>query len=326
MGCSGGVGGGIAVRCPSGVVPTLRIVNSTITGNSACDSGGGLHVACGTVLLSNVTIVDNVADSDVDGSGVAGGIFRSGGTVQLQNSILSGNLGHDLHAPDECAGSLVSGDYNLIGPTSFMPCVLSGATTHNLVAPLDSSTLGALADNGGSTPTRAPLPGSPSIDGGNPAGCTDDLGNAIKTDQRGYGRPAGAACDIGAFEAGAVPPTTTTTTTTVPGCAVAATFDSIRCRLDVLRSLADASIGAGKLHDHLIATLDAAHAKLDGAQSASGRARARSLTRSAARLTKFRRQLGSKAAKRAVPDAGVRSSLATAAGDLARDLGLLRSG
>ena len=58
--------------------------------------------------------------------------------------------------------------------------------------------LGPLQDNGGSTPTRALLHGSPALDVG-----ADALLNApynLTTDQRGYPRMAGAHVDIGAFE------------------------------------------------------------------------------------------------------------------------------
>src|SRR5205814_3193098 len=47
--------------------------------------------------------------------------------------------------------------------------------------------------------TVALLAGSPSIDAGSTVACA-----AI--DQRGIGRPQGAACDIGAYEVAAVPP------------------------------------------------------------------------------------------------------------------------
>lgn len=42
--------------------------------------------------------------------------------------------------------------------------------------------------------------GSPAIDAGNPAGCEDEAGEALTTDQRGEPRPQGTRCDIGAFE------------------------------------------------------------------------------------------------------------------------------
>jgi beta-lactamase regulating signal transducer with metallopeptidase domain len=57
----------------------------------------------------------------------------------------------------------------------------------------------ALADNGGPTLTHALAPASPARDAGNNAA-------NLSTDQRGAGHPrvAGAAADIGAFEAGFV--------------------------------------------------------------------------------------------------------------------------
>jgi hypothetical protein len=46
------------------------------------------------------------------------------------------------------------------------------------------------------------LDDSPAIDAGNPAGCTDHLGNLLTVDQTGFPRPypQGGRCDIGAFE------------------------------------------------------------------------------------------------------------------------------
>jgi hypothetical protein len=57
-----------------------------------------------------------------------------------------------------------------------------------------------LGNYGGPTLTRKLLPGSKAIDTGNAAGCVDDNGDPITTDQRGVPRPIGAHCDIGAVE------------------------------------------------------------------------------------------------------------------------------
>lgn len=38
------------------------------------------------------------------------------------------------------------------------------------------------------------------VGNGTPGSCTDNLGAPITTDQRGFHRPFGAYCDIGAFE------------------------------------------------------------------------------------------------------------------------------
>jgi hypothetical protein len=57
-----------------------------------------------------------------------------------------------------------------------------------------------LRDNGGPTPTIALLERSPAIDAVPIGDCVDQTNTPVKTDQRGFGRPAGPACDIGAFE------------------------------------------------------------------------------------------------------------------------------
>ena len=62
--------------------------------------------------------------------------------------------------------------------------------------------LGALADNGGPTPTIALGGGSLAIDAGVSASCADSPVSGI--DQRGYARSVGV-CDSGAFEYGAGP-------------------------------------------------------------------------------------------------------------------------
>ncbi|HKX13302.1 MAG TPA: DUF11 domain-containing protein, partial [bacterium] len=52
------------------------------------------------------------------------------------------------------------------------------------------------------------LTNSPAIDAGDPAGCIDQDGDPLTTDQRGAPRPFGDRCDIGAFEFGSLPPDT----------------------------------------------------------------------------------------------------------------------
>jgi len=63
--------------------------------------------------------------------------------------------------------------------------------------------LGRLHNNGGPTQAMALPSGSPAIDAGNPNGCTDNVGNLLKTDQRGAPRHDSEdtrGCDIGAYE------------------------------------------------------------------------------------------------------------------------------
>jgi uncharacterized repeat protein (TIGR01451 family) len=105
----------------------------------------------------------------------------------LRNSIISGNSASS--APD-CRGAIASAGYNLIGNTS--GCTFSAAGG-DLIG-VDPK-LGPLEGSPGYRPL---LPGSPAVNGGNPAGCKDDKGNPLPTDQRGL--PRFGRCDIGSYE------------------------------------------------------------------------------------------------------------------------------
>ncbi|MCI0575091.1 MAG: CSLREA domain-containing protein [Chloroflexi bacterium] len=155
---------------------TVTLTNTTVTGNAADDVGGGLHSVDGTVTLTNVTFSDNSALSG------GGGIYSFGsGSLTLVNTIVA-----DSQLSENCgpAPFTFTGGFNLSSDGS---CDF-GAGRDNV-----DVLLGPLADNGGSTLTHLPLPGSPAIDGGTNTGCPD-------TDQRGQARPQGAACDVGAVE------------------------------------------------------------------------------------------------------------------------------
>jgi LPXTG-site transpeptidase (sortase) family protein len=173
----------------------LTIENSTLSGNQSGKHGGGLYVQYvgSKTFLYNVTISANVADT-----GDGGGVYRSAGQFNFENSVIAGNQDGSSsgNVRPDCSGTLTSGGYNLIEDTS--GCTIDGDTTGNLTG--QAALLDALADNGGETETHALGDGSPAIDAGNPDGCQDDDGNDLTTDQRGEPRPAGGICDIGAYE------------------------------------------------------------------------------------------------------------------------------
>lgn len=213
-------GGGIFI---AGVLRSANIVNSTIAGNSALlGRGGGIHVTAidssqfvdlvnttigsnisatgggvslvggGHFSLTNLTIVDNVADVAFGDGLLADSIAAN--RLTISNTLIANNsCGYVSTIP-------VSNGHNMEGPT---------ATCFN---PIDGDRmgvpdvmLGPLSENGGPTQTHALLPGSPAIDAALGADCPD-------VDQRGFARPVDGdgdgvpRCDIGAFEAGAVPP------------------------------------------------------------------------------------------------------------------------
>ncbi|MBS1792684.1 MAG: carboxypeptidase regulatory-like domain-containing protein [Acidobacteria bacterium] len=165
----------------------LNVTNSTLsgnqaTGNAVADGGGAVYNA--TTLNGNATV--NLLNATIAGNTAAarGGGLKNFEIVNSKNTIFASNaapVGPDLD------GGFLSDGFNLFGSTSGA----SGFIASDLqnVNP----NLGALQDNGGYTPTRAPLAGSPAIDAGTNAG-------APPTDQRGVSRPMNGATDIGAFE------------------------------------------------------------------------------------------------------------------------------
>lgn len=190
-------GGGVSVDNPGPETLTLTATNCTISGNTTTQSdGGGIRAAGLTnVILSNVTITGNSANTSVRG-GRGGGISASDSQTvfQLLMTIVAQNFDPGLTAP-ECAGAISSQGYNIIGDNtgcSFAPA--AGDQVGTAMAPVDPK-LDPLAANGGPTQTHALLPGSPAIDGGTGAGCPG-------TDQRGVPRPRLVTCDIGSYEAG----------------------------------------------------------------------------------------------------------------------------
>jgi CSLREA domain-containing protein len=172
-------------------VGKVRLIDVTVSGNSAAGSGGGISTsgAGGTKLfMNNVTVSGNHA------GGQGGGIWSPFAPAPvIQNTIIARNTAGS--GPD-CYGTLMSKGYNLIGSTS--ACTITGTITGNLlgVNPL----LGPLHDNGGFTETRALKKGSPAVDHGAPFKPGSGGTACASSDQRGVKRPQGPRCDIGAYE------------------------------------------------------------------------------------------------------------------------------
>ena len=195
----------------------LTISKSTISGNSANESGGIDNR--GTLTISNSTVSGNSAN--FRGNAFGGGIYN-GGVLAINNSTISGNSAHgglgsfgggiyngtatpatlensivaNSDSGGNCYGSMKSNGYNLSSDGS---CNFNHAGDLNNHDPL----LGPLENNGGPTQTMALSAGSPAIDAGNPSGCTDGQGHLLTTDQRGMPRPDkedSVGCDMGAYE------------------------------------------------------------------------------------------------------------------------------
>lgn len=180
-----GSGGGIYSEGGS-----VTVINSTISNNLADGpnhpQGGGILANSANLTLKSTTITNNFAS---EGSGV---YFHSTAprVLTIGNTIIADNMANlDCHF-DAVLGSGASIDdqgYNLLGST-FGGCGFVHGVNNNIVG---DPGLEPLADNGGPTQTHALALDSEAIDAGN---------TTLPTDQRGEGRPAGAADDIGAFE------------------------------------------------------------------------------------------------------------------------------
>ena len=190
------VAGNSAVSDGGGVVndstATLTLVNVTVSGNTALHGGGLINA--GDLTVTNSTITNNSATD------ASPGVIQTGGAFRIQNSLLAGNSGGS-DVSTQGAARFLSLGHNLIGITAADSGLLSGVngdlvgTAANPIDPL----LSPLRDNGGSTLTHMPLPGSPAIDAGenNGAPVTDQTGIARPKDGDGDGV---AVVDIGAFE------------------------------------------------------------------------------------------------------------------------------
>ncbi|HXB37052.1 MAG TPA: choice-of-anchor Q domain-containing protein, partial [Acidimicrobiales bacterium] len=232
-------GGGVVVNDATTAI-TTTITDSTINGNTAAgsvgftallgDGGGILDSFCNTLVLTNDTIVNNLAGGsgrgggyEAEGCGTAGspnttflfdtvadnstGKSTGGGNIQLSDSstvtladtivaggIVSGNAGANCAIDSGALGTITSLGYNLIGDST---CGTAAATD---VIGKDPQ-LGSLANNGGPTATLLPAGNAPEV-GAIPQGTC--VGTGVGTDQRGVARGAGAhsSCTIGAVEVG----------------------------------------------------------------------------------------------------------------------------
>lgn len=188
-------GGGIQV---AGNTSTLSLMNSTISGNTANGNGGGLTktFGTGTITVNFSTITNNTADNDNNAAGTGGGM-NANSNATIQNSIVQGNANPSSAGTADCAGTVSSNGYNVVGAGTGCP---SGGTGDITGAAL----LGSLQDNGGDPFTHMPGVGSAAIEhipngssGCNGGGSVDQR-NGVRANGANRG---GVACDSGAVEA-----------------------------------------------------------------------------------------------------------------------------
>ncbi len=190
--------------------PAMSATNLTFTANVARTTAGGIVSAGGldfasnspVITLSNATLSANTATGSTDSDG--GDAVLGGPNTHVENTIVTAGIANAGF--ENCEGTPTSLGHNL---DSLNQCNFTA--TGDLVN--TDPMLGPLQDNGGPVQTFALEAGSPAIDAGANAGCP-------AMDARGVLRPAGAACDIGAFENATPAATTNAASSIASGSAV----------------------------------------------------------------------------------------------------------
>jgi YVTN family beta-propeller protein len=189
-----------------GDATAVRIIDSTISGNSVAASAGAIQVFGNTTLeLYNTTVSNNSA-----AAGRTGGINLSTGattpvsasnatapTLKLVSSMVANSSSTTVDVSTNTA-TIPTFSINALNSLIENPCstcsIAVSGPPGNIVGA--DPQVGSLAFNGGRTRTHALLSGSPAINAGNNVA-------GLTTDQRGPGFPrlVGVA-DMGAYEAG----------------------------------------------------------------------------------------------------------------------------
>jgi len=188
------------------------ISNSTISGNTARDNGGGIKSTT-HLFLTNTSLVGNVA-MDGFGGAIAQYVYQSQHSLSMTNTLIAGNTFASRGQCDVASAvPLLVNLNNLIEDNScnYVRLTPDGSTTAPTAFLSGNPNAAALASNGGPTQTNAILSSSIAAGAGDPTTCAASPISGL--DQRGFARPS--ACSIGAFEPAASAPTSSSTT--IPG-------------------------------------------------------------------------------------------------------------
>ena len=196
---NGATGGDGSIESPagSGLGAVLFNLNgavtvrfSTLVGNATKNGGSGIINGCATLSASGALYTLAYGNKIEDGT-------ASAASLAVESSIVSDTTGaakevvvHKVDGKQANTSTLTYTGANLVGSTGNTAGVQTG-TTPSAAAP----NLAALAANGGPTQTLLPGAGSPAIDAAST--CPTPA-----VDQRGYVRPIGSRCDVGAVERG----------------------------------------------------------------------------------------------------------------------------
>jgi hypothetical protein len=167
---------------------TLKLRNTTVSGNGAVTLCGGIYNRGGRTEIESCTITGN--SSFTAGPNGIAALVGANVETYVRNSIVSVNgsgASTDVGLINGSTNSFVSGGYNLIGDGNATAAFNESTDVTGNTDP----GLSALAENGGPTPTRLPIVTSPAVQTGD---------TALRLDQRGVRRPQRARFDRGACE------------------------------------------------------------------------------------------------------------------------------
>jgi predicted outer membrane repeat protein len=180
--------------------------NSTITGNSVVVAGHGGGITAAGINLAYTDVVGNTAGTPGNGSDLGIRHLHASpssvpGTVNTFGSVITADPSTaQICSFDFPPANGTSFGYNWMSDNSCFPGGSATPATTDAITTADPQ-LGPLANNGGPTLTELPAATSPLIDGIPLAACqTAPLATGITADQRGFARPSGLGCDIGAVE------------------------------------------------------------------------------------------------------------------------------
>jgi len=181
----------------------MTITNSTVSGN---DQVG--IIASGNLSLNYVTITGNEQGISLPGLSV------DPANILFTNILVVKNIGGECNTTNpDIPDPRLAGVNIATSPGCAFPMTVSD----------EEIMLAELADNGGPTMTHALLVGSPAIDAAS---------NTCPTsDQRLIPRPFGPACDVGAYETGAVTPLSLEATATPDSEIIVTVIQDARCRV-----------------------------------------------------------------------------------------------
>jgi hypothetical protein len=227
-------GGGMEVDpSTSSNAGSLKLLNTTVTGNQANADGGGVHAGNDgpiSVSLLFATLAGNIGNPGsefaMSGSSSPKPSYSVEGTI-----FAATNPGLTNACNTDGAGFTTTNDggYNISTDPTDTTLPANSGNGCGLRAPLPAGdrtglaapVLNALADNGGPTNTMEPTATSFAVDNMPNAVCTA-ITPAVTTDQRGYPRPdsSGGNCDSGAYEAFTCSGTVLNTPGPFSGCPV----------------------------------------------------------------------------------------------------------